>query len=97
MWKLISIEESPISGKKWRANFYDKVNDKRKHTDFGASGMEDYTMHQDDSRKDRYVKRHMKDLDTGDPTRAGYLSMYILWNKKSIKASIADYKKRFSM
>ena len=60
MWKLISIEESAISGKKWRANFYDKVNDKRKHTDFGASGMEDYTMHQDDSRKDRYVKRNMR-------------------------------------
>ena len=34
----------------------------------------------------------MKDTRTGDPTRAGYLSLYILWNKPSLKASITDYK-----
>ena len=36
----------------------------------------------------------MKDTRTGDPTRAGYLSLYVLWNKPSLKASITDYKKR---
>jgi hypothetical protein len=95
MWELTSVEKSPLAGKKWRANFKD--GDKRKHTDFGAEGMEDYTMHKDPKRKELYRKRHAKDLNTNDPTRAGYLSMYILWNKPTITESIADYKKMFKM
>jgi hypothetical protein len=35
------------------------------------------------------------DLKTNNPMRAGYLSLYILWNLPSLKASIEDYKKRF--
>ena len=61
---------------------------------FGAKGMSDFTKHKDKERRERYIKRHLKDLRTGDPTRAGYLSMYVLWNKPTLKASIADYKKR---
>ena len=38
----------------------------------------------------------MKDTRTGDPTRAGYLSLYVLWNKPSLKMSITDYKKRLN-
>ena len=29
--------------------------------------------------------------------RAGFLSMYILWNKPSFKASLADYKRRLNV
>jgi hypothetical protein len=92
--KLLSIKKSPKSHKKLRATF--EVNGKKRTTDFGAAGMSDYTRHRDKERRSRYIKRHSKDLRTNDPTRAGYLSMYVLWNKPTVKQSISDYKKRLS-
>lgn len=94
--KLIKIEESPIDGKKWRAVFRDR--EKMKYTDFGASGYEDYTQHHDKERRRLYRERHAKDLTTDDPTRAGFLSYYILWGDSTdIRRNISSYKKRFSL
>jgi len=94
--KLIRIEESPITGKKWRAIFRD--GDKKIHTDFGASGYKDYTQHHDTDRRRLYRERHQKDLATRDPTRAGYLSYYILWGDSTdIRNNILSYKKKFSL
>jgi hypothetical protein len=90
--KLIKIVKSPISGKKLRAYFSDGT-----HTDFGATGYSDYTKHKDDERKKRYIDRHRKRENWKNPKSAGALSLYILWNKKSLKASISDYKKRFNL
>lgn len=92
MVKLLKIVRSPDTTKKYRAYFSDG-----KHTDFGASGYEDFTTHGDEDRRERYKIRHQKDLKTKDPTRSGYLSYYILWNKPTFDASVADYKKRFNM
>ena len=64
---------------------------------FGATGMSDYTIHKDKERRERYISRHKKDLRTNDPMKPGYLSMYILWNKPSVKASLADYKRRLNI
>lgn len=61
---------------------------------FGAAGMSDYTIHKDRDRRKRYWTRHEKDLRTNDPTRAGYLSYYILWNLTSLRNSISDFRKR---
>ena len=93
--KLISIKKSTKSEKKFTATF--EVSGKKRTIHFGAAGMSDYTKHKDSKRKSRYIKRHLKDLNTNDPTRAGYLSMYVLWNKMSLKASISDYRKRLSV
>jgi hypothetical protein len=94
--KLVRVEDSPIDGKKWRAVFRD--GDKMTHTDFGASGYEDYTQHHDKERRRLYKERHSKDLDTRDPTRAGFLSYYILWGDSTdIRRNISSYKKRFSL
>ena len=90
--KLIKIVKSPISGKKLRAYFSDGT-----HTDFGATGYSDYTKHKDDERKKRYIDRHRKRENWKNPKSAGALGLYILWNKKSLKASISDYKKRFNL
>jgi hypothetical protein len=48
----------------------------------------------DKELKENYIKRHESDLDTLDPTRAGYLSMFLLWNKPTLSASIKDFNKR---
>ena len=70
---------------------------KTKTIKFGAKGMSDFTIHKDTERRNRYINRHKKDLRTKNPMRAGYLSMYILWNKKTFKASLADYKRRLNI
>ena len=97
--KLLSIKPLKSSPKKYIAEFeITRENGKtsKRTTKFGAKGMSDYTIHKDTERRNRYIKRHTKDLRTNDPTRAGYLSMYILWNKKTFKASLADYKRRLN-
>lgn len=93
--ELVSIKKSPKEDKKYRATF-NTGNDKLKHTDFGAFGMSDFTLHKDVERRGRYIKRHLKDLKTKDPMRAGYLSMFILWNKRTLNASIKDYRRRLA-
>ena len=35
-----------------------------------------------------------KDLQTKDPKRAGFLSMFLLWNHSSLQKSIRDYNRR---
>jgi hypothetical protein len=94
--KLISVLESERKGKKWVATFLDD-NGKYKHTHFGSAGMDDYTLTGDVTARHRYWLRHHKDLRTNNPTRAGYLSFYLLWNKPTLKESIKFYKKKFNL
>uniref|UniRef100_A0A6C0LHW3 DUF5872 domain-containing protein n=1 Tax=viral metagenome TaxID=1070528 RepID=A0A6C0LHW3_9ZZZZ len=97
--KLLSIKPLKSGHKKYVAEFEIITKDgkkKKKNTKFGAKGMSDYTIHKDTERRNRYIKRHTKDLRTNDPTRAGFLSMYVLWNKKSYKSSLSDYKRRLN-
>jgi formamidopyrimidine-DNA glycosylase len=92
--KLVSIKKSTRPGKKLMATF--DVGGKKRIIHFGFSGMSDNTKHKNKERRNRYIFRHHKDLGTGNPTRAGYLSMFILWNKKTLSASIADYRRRLA-
>jgi hypothetical protein len=96
MVKMI-VKKSDKPNKKLRAIFT-KDNGKTKTTHFGASGMDDYTITKDKEQRKRYRDRHKKDLSTGDYTRAGYLSYYILWgDSTSRKENIAAYKRRFKL
>ena len=94
--KLLKVIPSTNKVKKYTAVFL-KDDGKEKKVSFGAKGYSDFTIHKDEKRKESYRSRHKKDLDTKDPTRAGFLSYYILWNKTSLKASITDYKRLFNM
>lgn len=96
MVKLIKISPSKAKNKRYTAYFMGD-NNKVKGVHFGSSKHENYTMHQDGKRKTAYRNRHAKDLETNDPTKAGYLSYYILWNKPTLHASIQDYKKKFNL
>ena len=69
-----------------------------KTTHFGAKGMDDYTITNDKEQRERYRTRHKKDLETNDPTKAGFLSYYILWgDSTSRQTNISAYKKRFNL
>ena len=97
MVKLMKI--IPSKNKKFKYTAYFKLdNGKEKKTNFGASGYSDYLQNKDKARRDRYRKRHEKDLKTNDPTRAGYLSYYILWgDTTSLGGNINIYKRKFNL
>lgn len=94
-WKLVKIVKSTNKEKKLMAVFENTKTGKTKTTHFGAAGMSDYTVHKDESRMKRYLTRHKAAENWNDPTTAGALSRWILWNKPSLTASKNDYKKRF--
>lgn len=94
-YHLIKIKKSTKPEKKLMAIFEDCHNGRQKITHFGSFGMSDYTIHEDPERKQRYLDRHRKNENWNDPTSAGSLSRFVLWNKTSLRASIADYKRRF--
>jgi hypothetical protein len=94
--KLLSVTESPKPDKKLMAVFENEGRKKTVH--FGAAGMDDYTITKDKEQRDRYRTRHEKDLKTGDPTKAGFLSYYILWgDTTSRQKNIAAYRRRFDL
>jgi hypothetical protein len=95
--KLQSITDSDKPDKKLKATFL-QDNGRTKTTHFGAKGMQDYTIAKDKEQRERYRTRHKKDLETGDPTKAGFLSYYILWGDSTSRATnIAAYKKNFNL
>lgn len=95
--KLLKIIESPKEGKEYRAVFQTDSG-RMKHTDFGDPNLQQYTEHGDKERRERYRARHAKDLETNDPTRAGFLSRFILWgSSKSMKKNIETYKDKFNL
>lgn len=94
--KLEFLGKSTNPDKKMMAVFVNE-NGRTKTTHFGAAGMSDFTIHKDEERKKRYILRHKANENFNDPTSAGALSRWILWNLPSLRASIADYKRRFRL
>ena len=99
----ITISRSSNPEKKLMAIFKDNDGNKIKTTHFGQRGASDYTKHGEKERMKRYLERHGGGTTTStkedwkDPTTAGALSRWILWNKPSLSASFADYKRRFGL
>jgi hypothetical protein len=96
--KLLSISQSDKPGKKMMARF--EIDGRENTTHFGDATMKDYTSHPKpirEARKAAYLSRHKANENWDDPTSAGALSRWVLWNKPSIRASIEDYRRRFNL
>jgi len=100
---IIKLSDRP--DKRYMAVFYDK-NNKVKTTHFGYAITDDkgikkygstYIDHKNDELKSAYIARHQVNEDFSNYMSAGSLAFHILWNKKSLRESIADYKKRFRL
>jgi hypothetical protein len=97
MPKLLSVEKTSDGKHKYAATFQ-MENGRKRTTKFGASGMDDYTITNDKEQRDRYRTRHAKDLQTNDPTKAGYLSYYLLWgDSTSLSTNLSAFKRRFNL
>lgn len=94
--RLKTIKKSHRPEKKFDAVF---LRDGREKTiSFGAAGMSDFTKHKNVTRRARYLKRHSgMGEHWSQPDTAGALSRWILWNKPTFAASLADYKRRFKL
>ena len=89
--ELVRVAHNARGTKKYTAHFL--VDGRPRKTSFGAKGYEDYTTHHDRARREKYRRRHQKDLQTRDPTRAGFLSYYLLWGPSvSLAKNIANYR-----
>ena len=101
--KLLDIKPSTRENKKLMATFCHcegetKCCDRdRTKVHFGQKGSSTYVDHKDDNKKEAYLARHKKTENWSNPLSAGSLSRYILWNKKTLADSIADFKKRFGL
>ena len=96
--KLVSLGRSTQPDKKMMAVF--EVDGRERTTHFGQAGAKDYTKHDKavrEARKKAYDARHRPTEDWSDPLSAGALSKFVLWNKTSLSAAIADYKRRFNL
>mgnify|MGYP003146476008 FL=1 len=93
----VVIKKSDKAGKKLVAVFT-RDNGRTKSTHFGQAGADDYTKTKDTEQRKTCRTRHKKDLQTGDYTRAGYLSYHILWgNSTSRRDNISAYKNKFNL
>jgi hypothetical protein len=99
--KLVSIKPATDGRHKFTAIF--DIDGKSKTVQFGAKNYNDFTIYskQDkelaEIKKKAYIARHKVNEDFNSPTSSGSLSRWILWNLPSLKASIADFKKRFNI
>lgn len=97
MPKLLTIKRANDGVHKYVATF-EMETGRLRNTPFGAEGMDDYTITKDKEQRERFRRRHAKDLRSGDPTRAGFLSWYILWgDSTSLRANVAAYRNRFNL
>jgi hypothetical protein len=91
-----TLRRSRNPEKKWDAVF--EKEGKEKVVSFGAKGYSDFTKHKNVTRKARYIKRHSgMGEHWNKPDTPGALSRWILWNKPSLKGSLRDFRKRFSL
>lgn len=94
---LKAIRKSRKPEKKYDAVFV-KKDGREVVTPFGQKGYSDFTKHKDVTRKARYLRRHRgMGENWNDPTTPGALSRWVLWHKPSLRDSIKDFKRRFSL
>lgn len=94
---LKAIRKSRRPEKKFDAVFQ-YPDGQTKTVSFGARGMSDFTKHKDTRRKQRYLKRHSgMGEHWNQPDTPGALAKWVLWNKPSLRGSIKDFKRRFSL
>jgi hypothetical protein len=93
--KTYTLYKADNPNKKYKV--YIKTQHGYKKIEFGANGMSDYTIHRDQERRQRYIKRHYKNENWTDSETAGFWSFWILWNKPTISESYKDTIKRFHL
>jgi hypothetical protein len=83
----------PYKSDKPDKKFYIITKD-NKRVYFGSAGMSDYTIHKDDERKLRYIKRHQERENWDDFNTAGAWSKEFLWSYPTKKEAYEKIKEK---
>ena len=95
-FKFISLKKAVRVPYKYTAVVENKTTGRYNTIHFGNRNYEDYTMHKDDGRKRSYIARHKTRENWGinGANTAGFWSKHLLWNKKTIAASLSEIKNK---
>lgn len=96
-YKLVSIHHSTAPKKKFVAVIREQNANEIHTIHFGAKGYSDFTIHNDEERKQRYLARHRAREDWTDPLTAGFWSRWVLWNLPTLRDSIEYTKRKFNL
>ena len=73
-------------------------NETGKRIYFGAFGYDDFTIHKDSTRRDRYVQRHQRNENWNSPETPGFWSRWMLWgDNSSVTKALADIRRKFKI
>ena len=94
-YKLYKLYSSTNPLKKYDIYVINPKTERIKKVSFGGAGYEDYSIHKDKERRERYRMRHSKDK-IEDYTSAGFWSWHILWGDstniyKNMKNTLKKY------
>ena len=67
----------------------------KKTIHFGQAGYQDFTIHKNEERKERYLARRRKNEQSNNPLTTSFYATNILWNKPTISESIRDTNTSF--
>ena len=95
-FRFISLKKATKAPYKYTAVVENKSTGRYNTIHFGNRNYEDYTMHKDDARKASYIARHKprENWSVSGANKAGFWSKHLLWNKKTIRASLLDIKNK---
>jgi hypothetical protein len=102
MW-LISVLPSSRKDKKLVAEFCPCAKKEAcrgkdyKKVHFGLKGSTTFTEGATEQTKNAYLKRHAPNENWNNPTSAGALSRWLLWEKKSLQDAIKNFKLKFNL
>ena len=90
------LSNSTNPNKKYMVIFFNDYTGRKNTIHFGNFASDDYTITNNDERKRLYKLRHAGDM-INDLNYPGCWSWWLLWNKKTLEASIKDMEKRFKI
>jgi hypothetical protein len=91
--RLYTLYRSTNPNKKFDVYVENPKTDRIKKVSFGARDYEDYTMHHDKERRERYRIRHKNDR-YDNHLYPGFWSWHVLWGKSSSLKTAMDYTVR---
>jgi hypothetical protein len=96
-YKFISLKPADDNKHKYVVSLLNKDSGREKNIKFGAFGMDDFTITKNEKAKENYIARHRVRENWNDPSTAGFWSKHILWNLKTINASLKDTIKNYNL
>ena len=90
------LYKSTNPDKKFMVKFMNEATNRINTLHFGSSQYSDYTLTNNERRKQLYKQRHASD-NINDLAYPGAWSWHLLWNKETLEKSIIDMQKKFNI